>query len=160
MSVAESLDVGSCWKFVPNYCRTDVIIHVIRCSQVVFTTSGLSRHIGHLVDARLDLFSSSCSPIIFRKVTSAFSLIPCGYEMAAKTVARTFTHPLSATQRLIIIHCREGWNADRKSNRFKIMLKWWLILCICQRGAHTYASNVSWLYNQSLWTLPRNCSVI
>jgi len=39
-----------------------------------------SRYIGHLVGARLVLFSSSCSLV-------KFTITPSGYEMAAKTVA-------------------------------------------------------------------------
>jgi len=39
----------------------------------------LSRHFGHLVGARLVLFPSSCSPIIFRKVIEASPITSSGY---------------------------------------------------------------------------------
>jgi len=47
----------------------------------------LSRHFGHLVGVRPVLFSSSCTPIIFRKRHEAFPFTPSGYEMASKLVA-------------------------------------------------------------------------
>jgi len=52
----------------------------------------LNRHIGHLVGARLVIFSSSCSLSYSGKVTKASQSTPSGYEIAAKTVAwATFT---------------------------------------------------------------------
>jgi len=54
----------------------------------------LSRHFGHLVGARLVLFSSPCSPIIFRKSHSSVSVYSQWlYEIASKIVAWGYFYP-------------------------------------------------------------------
>jgi len=56
----------------------------------------LSRHFGHLVDARLVLFPSTLALSYSGKVTEAFPFTPSGYEMALKIVAwGVFFTPIS-----------------------------------------------------------------
>jgi len=55
----------------------------------------LSRHFGHLVGARLVLFSSSCSLPYSGKVNEAFPFTPSGYAMGLENVVwGIFTPPL------------------------------------------------------------------
>jgi len=54
----------------------------------------LSHHMGHLVGARLVLFSSVVALSYSGKVTKAFPLAPSGYEMTTK-IGVHLPHPAS-----------------------------------------------------------------
>ena len=60
---------------VPNWCRNEDILHVIRRSQVLVTTSGFEPPIiDYLVDIRLILLQQSCSLVILSKSHQRVSL--------------------------------------------------------------------------------------
>ena len=93
------------WNCVPNLCRTEDILHVIRRSQVVDTTSGFELQWlsgGYYID----LFCFHHSPVIFRKSHESVSVNSLRLRNGSKKsgLGGTFTPPPPlATHRLINI---------------------------------------------------------